>query len=147
MSGMRYNSSGPKGARESCGTWLDCMSISKAEPISCHPFLKVRCEYTRALGETVLSVCANLFSSKERISPSSPTVWGAYFNGRHMSWISSSNLIYLAKYSWQGADKTAVCALSVTGQGGIIFSLLSPDRCYFIHFFLLLSNIIYPTDQ
>jgi hypothetical protein len=77
MSGMRDNSSGPSGARESCGIWLDCVSVLKAESISCHPFLKVRWADESSGENSALSLC-KLFSNEERVSPSSPHCLGGH---------------------------------------------------------------------
>lgn len=63
MSGIRYSSWGPSGAREDWESWLDFVSVFKAEYTS-SVFLKVRCECMRALGETVLSACVHLFTNK-----------------------------------------------------------------------------------
>lgn len=99
--------------------------------------------YESSGGKSGLSFCIS--SYQWRHPPFTPLSGRSYSDGRHMTWISSSNLSFLAKRSWQCTEKTAMCGLSVTWQGAFIVSFLSPDRgrlyfC-FVLFFLLRNDV------
>lgn len=142
MSGMRHNSSSQVVAGEVVEPgWT--VSALKAEQT--HFILFWRLDV--CIWELWGKECSQLLYIflPVKAPPFTPLSGRSYSDGRHMTWISSSNLSFLAKRSWQCTEKTAMCGLSVTWQGAFIVSFLSPDRgrlyfC-FVLFFLLRNDV------